>query len=795
MERNEWWWASKGGQVIGKLTFLKEWMSTYGISDKPILMTEAALPTPWGFNGDKVLFEARKADYLVWVFVRNLYRGISGTTWYHIDDYGWRDSGLLDSKNRPLPAYRAYKVMTETLTGAGFPERLDGLGTGILGYQFEKGSHTIWVLFSEDGISKSINKTAFETKFGSIGHIYNLLGGPVTQTSTTITFDRPIYIDNIGNYAPYFSSTPLEEIDQDQNYFYYIETASTGDENFDIHTITLTSPLPGWLTFTDNGDGTATLTGTPRNGDVGSYTIELLVTDSVGNTATQSFTVTVHNVNDAPYFTSTPVKTAAENTPYTYNITATDPDLIHGDELLITGTTIPDWLSLVDHGNGTATLSGTPTTSDIGVHSVQLLVTDLDGLTSTQSFTITVANVNDPPSFTSTAVTTATQDQVYTYYIEVTDPDLAFGDILTITATTKPGWLTLTKTGSTTATLSGTPTNAQVGDHSVILKVTDKGGLSATQSFTITVANVNDQPSFLSAPVTGVNPDSPYTYNIVTTDPDLIHGDSLTITATTLPPWLTLNDNGNGTATLTGTPTTLQIGDHPVVLVVTDLYGSFDTQSFTISVSYVNKAPYFTSTPIENATENVKYTYNITATDPDLIYGDSITIIATTKPGWLTFSDKGDGTATLTGTPTNAQVGSHSVVLKVTDSEGLFATQSFTINVNYVNVGPTFTSTAPTEATQGIKYTYNIIAYDPNLLHGDTLTITATSTLPGWLTLTDKGDGTATLSGTPGDAEDIGDHTIFLKVMDSHGLFDTQTFTITVVETGTFYHYLPLVVQ
>ena len=175
-----------------------------------------------------------------------------------------------------------------------------------------------------------------------------------------------------------------------------------------------------------------------------------------------------------PLFHQHTCKDSCREHTYTYNITATDPDLIHGDELLITGTTIPDWLSLVDHGNGTATLSGTPTTSDIGVHSVQLLVTDLDGLTSTQSFTITVANVNDPPSFTSTAVTTATQDQVYTYYIEVTDPDLAFGDILTITATTKPGWLTLTKTGSTTATLSGTPTNAQVGDHSVILKVTTK---------------------------------------------------------------------------------------------------------------------------------------------------------------------------------------------------------------------------------------------------------------------------------------------------------------------------------
>lgn len=387
MERNEGFWKSSGGQVIGKLTYLKNLMSTYGISDKPILMTEAALATPEGFT-DMNLYEASKADYLVWVFVRNLYRGISGTTWYHIDDYGWRDSGLLDRNNRPLPAYRAYKVMTETLTGAGFPERLDGLGSGILGYEFEKGSHTIWVLFSEDGTLKNINKTAF----GTIGHIYNLLGGPVTQNETKIYFNRPIYIDNIGNYAPYFSSTPLEEIDQEQNYFYYIETASTGDENFDIHTITLTSPLPGWLTFTDNGDGTATLTGTPRNGDVGSYTIELLVTDSLSNTATQSFTITVHNVNDAPYFTSTPVKQAVMNEEYIYNITTTDPDLIHDplETLTITAEVKPVWLTFTANGDGTAILTGEPTEAHLGNHKVTLKVTDRAGLFTTQPFTITV---------------------------------------------------------------------------------------------------------------------------------------------------------------------------------------------------------------------------------------------------------------------------------------------------------------------------------------------------------------------------------------------------------------------
>jgi len=32
------------------------------------------------------------------------------------------------------------------------------------------------------------------------------------------------------------------------------------------------------------------------------------------------------------------------------------------------------------------------------------------------------------------------------------------------------------------------PTDASVGDHAVVLRVTDSGGLFATQSFTITVA-------------------------------------------------------------------------------------------------------------------------------------------------------------------------------------------------------------------------------------------------------------------------------------------------------------------
>ncbi|MHA1288601.1 MAG: InlB B-repeat-containing protein, partial [Candidatus Thorarchaeota archaeon] len=92
-----------------------------------------------------------------------------------------------------------------------------------------------------------------------------------------------------------------------------------------------------------------------------------------------------------------------------------------------------------------------------------------------------------------------------------------------------------------------------------------------------------------------------------------------------------------------------------------------------------NNKPSFTSTPVTGATQDELYTYNITATDPD--DGDTLEITATTKPAWLTFTDHGDGTATLTGTPTNAEVGDHAVELSVEDSGGLTDTQSFTICV------------------------------------------------------------------------------------------------------------------
>ncbi|MBI9064037.1 MAG: hypothetical protein JEZ14_18780, partial [Marinilabiliaceae bacterium] len=119
-------------------------------------------------------------------------------------------------------------------------------------------------------------------------------------------------------------------------------------------------------------------------------------------------------------------------------------------------------------------------------------------------------------------------------------------------------------------------------------------------------------------------------------------------------------------------------------------------------------APTFTSVAPTAATQDILYTYNITSNDDD---GNTVTITAPTLPEWLTLNDNTDGTATLSGTPLNADTGDNPVTLRVSDGTTQ-NDQIFTIVVANVNDAPTFTSVAPTAATQDILYTYNITSND-----------------------------------------------------------------------------------
>jgi len=319
MEENEHWWASSGGQVEGKLSYLRGIMDTYSV-DKPIMLTEGALADPNDeSDSDPTAYEQLKANYVMYLFARNIAEDIKSTIWYKLEEGGWNKSGLLDENNVPLPAYTAFETISTTLDGAVFQNPLD-FGNGLIGYEFLKDGHTVWLLFSTDGTTKTIERPAWAV------HLYDVIRRPVVEVGNTIYIDDPIYLDGT-NSAPYFTSTAVVEVDQDSLYHYDI---TIDDPDFGDAQVITGLNIPSWLTLVDHQDGTATLSGTPGNDDVGAYIgIQLEVTDIGGLSGTQIFDITVNNVNDPPVAYPQSVLTLV-NTPVTITLVADDAE---GDPL------------------------------------------------------------------------------------------------------------------------------------------------------------------------------------------------------------------------------------------------------------------------------------------------------------------------------------------------------------------------------------------------------------------------------------------------------------------------------
>lgn len=294
-------------------------------------------------------------------------------------------------------------------------------------------------------------------------------------------------------------------------------------------------------------------------------------------------------VSTRPRFTSTEITAATQGVLYTYPITTTDPD--PGDVTEIRdGGNLPAWLTLTDNNDGTATLEGTPTNDDVGTigNDVDIEIADTGGRTNNQTFTIDVANVNDAPTVIM-PVGDIALNQGDMVNIDATpvfeDID---GDVLSYSIAGQPASISI---DSVTGIVSGTLDANDVANSpfAVSITATDPGMESVSDNFMLTVNDIADAPRFDSAPVTAATEGQAYAYNVMTSDPD--PGDVLTITAPTLPGWLTLTDNGDGTASLAGTPAAGDVGAANVVLRVTDTSGTFVEQPFAITVSAVAPPP------------------------------------------------------------------------------------------------------------------------------------------------------------------------------------------------------------
>jgi hypothetical protein len=153
--------------------------------------------------------------------------------------------------------------------------------------------------------------------------------------------------------------------------------------------ISETGTLPGGVTFIDNGDGTATISGDPPPGSGGSYPITITADNGVAPPATQDFTLVVEQ---APMITSPGIAAFADGQAGSYTITTTGSPAPAISE---TGK-LPSGLNFTDNGDGSATIAGLTNSTP---RSLQLTITASNGAgTATEPFALSV--VADRPGET-----------------------------------------------------------------------------------------------------------------------------------------------------------------------------------------------------------------------------------------------------------------------------------------------------------------------------------------------------------------------------------------------------------
>ncbi|MDJ0498781.1 MAG: putative Ig domain-containing protein, partial [Acidimicrobiia bacterium] len=521
--------------------------------------------------------------------------------------------------------------------------------------------------------------------------------------------------------------------------------------------------------------GSGLISGTIDFAAAGTYPVEITVTDDgIPNLgATDTFTWTVSELNRPPVFDQDLLdRTDAEGAVISLSAAATDPDA--GDSIVYGATGLPPGLS-IDPGAGL--ISGTIgyTAAAASPYAVTITATD-DGSPPESAvpdtFTWTVDNTNRPPSIVNPGPQTTPELAPFSIVITGSDPD---GTTPSFTDSgTLPAWAVLTDNLDGTATIAGTPGGGDSGTTTVTVTASD-GDLTDDAAFDLTVTNTNVAPTITNPNNQFGNEGSPFSVVLTASDPD---GTTVSFTDSgTLPGWATLTDNGDDTATISGTPGYADAGATTVTITASDGDLS-DDAVFFISIADTNRAPVVDPIADQSVAENDPFTLVVTASDPD---GTIPALTASGLPGWASFVDNGDGTGTITGTPGFGDAAVSAVTITASDGS-LPGSEAFALTVTEVNRPPTVDPVADQFVAEGAALVPIVVsASDPD----GTIPSLAAIGLPAWASFVDNGDGTGTITGTPGYS-DAGVSTVTIEAEDGGipNLSASTSFDLTVTNVN-----------
>ena len=300
-----------------------------------------------------------------------------------------------------------------------------------------------------------------------------------------------------------------------------------------------------------------------------------------------------------------------------------------------------------------------------------------------------------PSLFSSTIPDTMLQNQILSMKVDIGDLDIA--DSVVTVSTSYPPWLTLTEKPDTASgafaahriyTLTGTPTQPQVGGYTITIQARDLGGKIFIYSKPFVVKDVNDSPVFAAAQSTlSVQEDSVTLWLPKYTDPDPT--DKHTFNLLTAPAFIKVEDSA-----LVFRAGSRDVGTFPISLTVSD--GTLlDTLDVMLTVVNVNDAP--VAFPFANWKspavwkEDLIDTFTVLVVDMDK--GDPIKL-STTLPAFITYQTFVDSVNSYNRffkfkmSPHQADTGQYSFKLHFIDSAGASSDLALSAHVRSINDTP-----------------------------------------------------------------------------------------------------------
>ncbi len=298
----------------------------------------------------------------------------------------------------------------------------------------------------------------------------------------------------------------------------------------------------------------------------------------------------------------------------------------------------------------------------------------------------------------------------------------------TLVSGTLPTGLSLTSTGI----ITGIPT--QSGQFGLIVTATGGGVTSPPFGLTLTV---NQTPTFTSPSSTTFLYGTPGSFTVlVTTYPT-----QQTLTESgTLPPGASFNSQTGVLTSTSQTPT----GTWHLIFTSTNSIGLTNTQNFTL---IVGQPPAITSPSTTTFTTGTLTPFTVTTTG----YPTDTLSESGPLPNSVTFTDNGNGTATLTGIPAAGTAGSYPITITASNGVGTPYTQQFTLVVDSApiittqptsqTVSPgqtaTFTAAASGTPTPTVQW---LISTDGGITFNDIPGATSTTYVTPATTTSDNGE-------------------------------------------------------